>query len=97
MGLATQSAAWTQQSLKILVLEDLTEVQLKSLIRMGLDIAAIRKGEAVEGPSGLPSYKMRVEAVASPKDRVRLTAEGFRWTEPVVPRPQPIAVRLRKT
>ena len=89
VGLATQSTAWAQQSLKMLILEDLTEMQVQSLIRMGLDIAAIRKGEAVEGPSGLPSYKMRVEAVASPADRERLTAEGFRWTELAAPRPQP--------
>lgn len=55
--------------------------EVKKLARMGLDIAAIRKGPVVENEQGIPIQTYRVEAVLSARNESRLDAEDFNWSE----------------
>jgi hypothetical protein len=55
--------------------------QVKKLARMGLDIAAVRKGPAVEVERGIPVQTYRVEAVVSALDEKKLGREGFSWSD----------------
>ena len=70
-----------QGQLKMIIINDASPGQLKKLVDMGLDIAAIRKGPEKEGPRGvsLPSY--RVEVVVSAQEAQKLKQDGFRWSD----------------
>jgi hypothetical protein len=55
--------------------------EVKKLARLGLDIAAVRKGPVVEDKRGIPVQTFRVEAVVSARDESALGREGFSWSD----------------
>ncbi len=69
------------QQLKLIIIEAKNAGELKKIGKMGLDIAAIRKGPDAEGPRGLSGPTFTVEAVVSSKQAQKLGGDGFSWSE----------------
>jgi hypothetical protein len=70
-----------QPMLKMVTIDAESSAAVKKLARMGIDIAAVRKGPVVEGPRGFPMQTYRVEAVVSARDEKKLDSEKFRWAD----------------
>jgi hypothetical protein len=70
-----------QPMLKMVTIDAGSPAALKKLARMGIDIAAVRKGPVVEGPRGVPVHTYRVEAVVSARDEKKLESEKFSWSD----------------
>jgi hypothetical protein len=70
-----------QGQLKMIIINDASPGQVKKLVAMGLDIAAVRQGPEKQGPRGvsLPTY--RVELVVSAKEAQKLKQDGFKWSD----------------
>ena len=75
------SLAHSEPMLKMVTIEAKSAGQVKKLARMGIDIAAVRKGPIVKGPRGVPGQSFRVEAVVSALDEKKLDQEKFRWSD----------------
>ncbi len=75
------SAAQSEPGLKMVTVDGLSPGQVRKLARMGLDIAAVRKGPMTTGPRGVPFQSFTVEAVVSSRDKNKLAAEGFSWAD----------------
>lgn len=69
------------QHLKLVAIEAVSPGQVTQLARMGLDIAAVYKGEAKEDKRGFPTQTYRVEIVVSAADESKLGQEGFSWSD----------------
>jgi hypothetical protein len=67
--------------LKMVTIDAKSPGQVKKLARMGIDIAAVRKGPTVKGPRGVPGQSYRVEAVVSALDEKKLGQEKFSWAD----------------
>lgn len=67
--------------LKMVTIEAKSPGQVKKLARMGIDIAAVRKGPIVKGPRGVPGQSFRVEAVVSALDEKKLDQGKFSWSD----------------
>lgn len=67
--------------LKMVNIQADSAAAVKALARMGIDIAAVRRGPLKEGPRGvkLPTY--RVEAVISHLDEKKLKAYEWQWSD----------------
>lgn len=70
-----------QPMLKMVSIDAQSAGEVQKLARMGIDIAAVRKGPIVEGDRGVPTQTYRVEAVVSARDEKELSHEGFSWSE----------------
>ena len=68
-------------ALKMVTIEAKSPGQIKKLARMGIDIAAVRKGPVMEGPRGVPMQTYHVEAVVSASDEKALRGGGFSWSD----------------
>ena len=73
--------AHAEPMLKMVTIEAKSQGQVKKLARMGIDIAAVRKGPIIKGPRGVPGQSFRVEAVVSALDEKKLDQEKFRWSD----------------
>ncbi len=67
--------------LKMVTIEAKSPGQVKKLARMGIDIAAVRKGPVVMIEQGIPIQTYRVEAVVSARDQNQLVREKFSWSD----------------
>lgn len=74
-------AGSSEPMLKMVVINTNSPGQVKKLARMGIDIAAVRKGPIVKGFRGVPSRSYRVEAVVSALDEKKLGQEKFSWAD----------------
>lgn len=68
-------------ALKMVTIEAKSPGQIKKLARMGIDIAAVRKGPVMKGPRGVPMQTYHVEAVVSAIDEKTLRGGGFSWSD----------------
>jgi len=68
-------------ALKMVTIEAKSPGQIKKLARMGIDIAAVRKGPVMKGPRGVPMQIYHVEAVVSAVDEKALRGGGFSWSD----------------
>jgi len=67
--------------LRMVNIEAKLPAQIKKLVRLGIDIAAVRKGPIVEGPRGISTQTFNVEAVISSVDEKALHEGGFSWSD----------------
>ena len=67
--------------LKMVIIDAESPGQVKKLARMGIDIAAVRKGPIIIGPRGVSSQSYRVEAVVSALDEKKLVQNNFNWSD----------------
>jgi hypothetical protein len=67
--------------LKMVTIEAKSPGQVKKLARMGIDIAAVRKGQLKKGPLGASIQTYLVEAVVSAGDEKKLGREDFSWSD----------------
>ncbi len=67
--------------LKVVFIDAGSAGAVKKLARLGIDIAAVRKGPVVERDRGVPIQTYRVEAVVSALDERKLGHEGFSWSQ----------------
>ena len=70
-----------EPQLKMVAIDAGSPGEVQELARMGLDIAAVRKGPVVEGERGVEVQTYRVEAVVSALDEKDLGHEGFSWSD----------------
>lgn len=66
-----------ESMLKMVFIQANSSVEVKKLIKMGIDIAAVRKPGTVQGQE--PGY--RVEAVVSSLDERKIGKAGFNWKD----------------
>ncbi|MHC4445913.1 MAG: M14 family metallopeptidase [Planctomycetota bacterium] len=74
-------AAYSGPMLKMVKIEAQSPGAVKKLARMGIDIAAVRKGPVVKNGQGIPMQTYHVEAVISARDEKQLGRENFSWTD----------------
>ncbi len=83
--------AYSQTSgsmLKMVFIQADSPAEVRKLVQMGIDIAAVRKPGTIKGQE--PGY--RVEAAVSAFDEMKLRKAGFTWTDA----PRPLAARARQ-
>lgn len=68
-------------SLKMVTIEAKSGAAVKALARMGIDIAAVRKGPLTEGPRGLRLPTYQIEAVISALDQKKLKDYEWNWSD----------------
>ena len=70
-----------EPALRMVFVDASSGAEVQKLARLGIDIAAVRKGPVVEGPRGVPTQSYRVEAVVSARDVKKLDRAGLHWSE----------------
>jgi hypothetical protein len=69
------------QGLKMVMIDADSPAQVAELVGMGVDVAAVQEGPAVNGPRGVPVQTFRVAAVVAEKDEKLLSQANFSWSE----------------